>query len=58
VRYQISGDDVDPDLDGERIEEREEAGTFPAWSFEENTDAEVHERLGEVDDFLTQVADR
>ena len=56
--YQVSGDDVDPDLDGKRIKEREETGTFSARSFEEDADAEVHKRLREVDDFLAQIADR
>jgi len=48
---------VDPDLEAERRQEREEAGRVVRRSLEENADAEVHERLGEVDDLFTYEAD-
>ena len=55
---EVGGDDVEPDLDGERVEEREEAGTLALGPLEEDADAEVHERLREVDGLLADPADR
>ena len=54
---EVGGDHVDPDLDGERVEEREEAGALAPRLLEEDADAEVHERLGEVDHLLAHVGD-
>ena len=54
---EVGGDDVEPDLDGERVEEREETRALPLWTLEENADAQIHERLGEVDGLFTDPAD-
>jgi len=47
----------DPDLERQRRQEREEARRLSDRALEENADAEVHERLREVDDSLAYVAD-
>ena len=55
---EVGGDDVHPDLDGEWIEEGEETRRFALGSFEEDANAEVHERFREVDDLFADVVDR
>jgi len=55
---QVGDQHVDPDLEAERRQEREEAGRLAHRSLEQNADAEVHERLGEIDDLFTYEADR
>ena len=54
---EVGGDDVQPDLDGERVEEGEEAGTLPSRPLEEDTDTEIHEWLREVNHLLPYVVD-
>jgi len=55
---QVGDQHVDPDLEPERRQEREEARRVVHRALEENADAEVHERLGEVDNLFTYEADR
>ena len=55
---EVGEHDVEPDLDGERREEGEEARVRLRRPLEEDADAEVHERLREVDHLLAHVADR
>ena len=54
----VGDDDVDPDLEGERRKEGKDGRLLRRRTLEEDADAEVHERLGEVDDLLAHVADR
>ena len=54
---EVGGDDVQPDLDGEWVEEGEEPGTLTSGPLEEDADAEVHEGLREVDHLLAYVVD-
>ena len=49
----VGSDYVNPDLDGQRIKEREETGAFPLGPLEQDADTKVHERLSEVDDLLS-----
>ena len=55
---QVAAEHRQPDLERQRRQEREEAGRLVGRPLEQDADAEVHERLGEVDDFLAHVADR
>ena len=47
-----------PDLYGQRIHEREEPGGLARGDLVQDGDAEVHERLGEVDHGLAGKVDR
>lgn len=53
----VGGEDVQPDVDGQRCHEGEESGGRTGGHFEEDADAEVHERLGEIDDGLARIVD-
>jgi len=55
---QVGDQHIDPDLERQRPQEREESRGVVDRALEENADTEVHERLGEVDDLFTYVADR
>ena len=48
---------VNPDMDGQRRQEGEEARVLARRLLEEDANAEVHEGLGEVDDLLARIAD-
>ena len=52
MKFECTRETFIPDLDGERVHEREEPGGLPAGDLEEDADAEVHEGLREVDDGL------
>ena len=54
---QVGPDDVQPDLHGQGVEEGEEARLLPARDLEEDGDAQVEERLGEVDHLFPLVVD-
>ena len=54
---EVGCDHVQPDLDGERVEKGEEAGTLASGPLEEDADAEIHEGLREVDHLLADVVD-
>jgi len=47
----------DPDFERQRPHEREQRRRLVLGALEQNADAEVHERLGEVDDAFTYEAD-
>jgi len=54
---QVGDQHVDPDLERQWLQEGEETRRLVHRALEENGDTEVHERLGEVDDSFTYVAD-
>jgi len=54
----VRGEHRDPDLERQRRQEREQARRLVDRALEEDADAEVHERLREVDHLLAHVADR
>ena len=54
---EVRGDDVEPDLRSEGVEEREETGRLAPRSLEEDADAEVHERFRKVDYLFAEVVD-
>lgn len=54
---QVGQQDVDPDIRGHGVQEREEARVGAVWSTVQDTDAGVQERFGEVDSFLPHKGD-
>lgn len=54
---QIGQQDVDPDVRGHRIKEREEASVGAVGSPVQDTDASVQKGFGEVNNFLTDKGD-
>jgi len=54
---QIGNQHVQPDLEGKRRKEGKQARSFVLGALEEDTDSKIHERLCEVDDLFTHVAD-
>ena len=57
AHYQVGGDHVQPDVDGERREEREQVWRFLLRPFVEDADAEIEERLRKVDGLFALEAD-
>ena len=53
----VSGEHVDPDFEAERRQEGEETGVLLFWFLKQDGDAEIHERLGEVDHLLPGITD-
>jgi len=47
---EVGGESVEPDLDGQRRQEREQRRRFLLRPLVQDADAQVEERLGEVDD--------
>ena len=54
----VRAEHVEPDLRRQRVEEGEESGTLTLRTLEQDADAEVHERLREVDHLLAQIVNR
>lgn len=54
---QVGQQDVDPDIRGHGVQEREEAGVGAVGSTVQDTDAGVQERFGEVNSFLPHKGD-
>lgn len=54
---QVGQQNVDPDIRGHGVQEREEAGVGAVGSTIQDTDAGVQERFGEVDSFLPHIGD-
>ena len=55
---QVGEDDAEPDVRVERVHEREDARLLLLRLLDHDADAEVHERLAEVDDSLAHRSDR
>ena len=55
---EVGDQHVDPDLKRQWRQERKQAGRLVLRTFEQDTDAEVHERFREVDVLFAHVADR
>ena len=53
----VGKDDAHPDLVGQWIHEREDAGRLLGALLDHDADAETHERLGEVNDTLSDGGD-
>lgn len=53
----VGGQHVQPDIDGQRREKGKETRWSCCRHLEENADAEIHERFGEIDDRLSGVVD-
>lgn len=53
----VGGEHVQPNVDGQGGEEREEARRRRGGHLEQDADAEIHERFGEVDDGLARIVD-
>ena len=54
----VRQDNAQPDVVVERVHEREDAWFLLLWLLDHNADAEIHERLGEVDVMLAFRCDR